>query len=74
MEACDKITEEELHAWLDGELAAHREASVVAYLEAYPPVACRLAAYRADGEAIHRIFGRRPAFPAAPTSAAASPA
>src|SRR5436853_25092 len=74
MEATDKINEEELHAWLDGELAAPREATVAAYLVAHPEVARRLAAYRADGEAIRRIFGQQLDPPAARTAPWALPA
>jgi len=49
-------TEEELHAHLDGELPAPRCAAVAAYLREHPDEARRLQAYRADGEAIARIF------------------
>jgi anti-sigma factor RsiW len=50
------ITEEELHAWLDGELPAEREAAVERHLAANPEERQRFDAYRADGEAIARIF------------------
>jgi anti-sigma factor RsiW len=50
------ITEEELNAYLDGELPDARRAAVEAYLCEHPDDARRLEAYRADGEAIARIF------------------
>jgi anti-sigma factor RsiW len=53
-------TEEELHAYLDGELTADRRAEVTAYLRDHPAEARRLEAYRADGEAIGRLFLRTP--------------
>jgi anti-sigma factor RsiW len=52
------ITEEELHAYLDGELPDARRAAVEAYLREHPDDARRLEAYRADGKAIGRIFSR----------------
>ena len=51
-------TEEELHAYLDGELADDRLAIVAAYLRDHPADAKRLEAYRADGDAIARLFSR----------------
>src|SRR5262249_60730273 len=50
------ITEQELHAYLDGELPDARRAAVEAYLREHPEDARRLEAYRRDGEAIARIF------------------
>src|SRR5215475_523366 len=52
------ITEQELHAYLDGELPDARRAAVEAYLREHPEDARRLEAYRADGKAIARIFAR----------------
>ena len=52
------ISEEELHAHLDGELPQMRRAAVEAYLRRHPDDARRLAAYRDDGAAIARIFFR----------------
>jgi len=49
-------SDEDLHAYLDGELPEGRRAQVEAYLHTDPAAAERLAAYRADGEAIARIF------------------
>ena len=78
-----RIMEEELHAYLDGELPDARRAAVEAYLREHPDDARRLEAYRADGKAIGRIFsragaalpGRRPSpgkFMAVPPVAAGS--
>jgi anti-sigma factor RsiW len=53
-----RFTEEELHAYLDGELPAARRPAVAAYLTAHPEIARRLEAYRDDGAAIARIFSR----------------
>jgi len=50
------ITEQELHAYLDGELPDARRAAVEAYLREHPEDARRLEAYCRDGEAIARIF------------------
>jgi len=52
-----RIPEKDLHAYLDGELPPERAAAVEAYLRKHEDEARRLAAYRADGEAIRRIFG-----------------
>jgi anti-sigma factor RsiW len=56
MTSITPIKEEELHAYLDGELPDARRAAVEAYLREHPDDARRLEAYRADGEAIARIF------------------
>jgi len=50
------LTEEDFHAYLDGELAEHRRSFVEAHLSEHPDDAQRLAAYGADGAAIARIF------------------
>jgi anti-sigma factor RsiW len=50
------VIEEELHAYLDGELPDARRSAVEAYLREHPDAARRLESYRADGEAIARIF------------------
>ena len=51
-------TEQDLHAWLDGELPPERIAAVKDYLGHNPAEAQRLDAYRSDGEAIGKLFGR----------------
>lgn len=56
MTAISSITEEELHAYLDGELPDAQRASVEAYLREHPDDARLLEAYRLDGESIARIF------------------
>jgi anti-sigma factor RsiW len=58
-----RVSEKDLHAYLDGELSPERAATIEAHLRENEEDARRLAAYRADGEAIRRIFsftvGRR---------------
>ncbi len=58
MSATARPTEEELHAYFDGELAEDRRPAVGAYLRDHPADARRLETYRADGEAIARLFSR----------------
>jgi anti-sigma factor RsiW len=65
------VTEEELHAYLDGELGDTRRAVVEAYLREHPDDARRLEAYRADGAAVGRIFSHVPAAMPAKRSAGA---
>jgi len=66
-------TEEDLHAYLDGELGEDRHAMVEAHLAQHPEDARRLQAYRADGEAIARIFSRADHLPDAAFSPFDSP-
>jgi anti-sigma factor RsiW len=56
MDPTISVTEEELHAWLDGELPPERMDAVEAHLAAHPEDAARLEAYRADGDALARVF------------------
>src|SRR5689334_18524542 len=58
MDSTDFVKEEELHAYLDDELSAEREALVESYLHRRPDELRRLNAYRADGAAMARIFSR----------------
>jgi anti-sigma factor RsiW len=51
-------TEQDLHAYLDGELPPERIAAVEEYLGHNPVEAQRLEAYRSDGEAIAKLFIR----------------
>jgi anti-sigma factor RsiW len=51
-------TEQDLHAYLDGELPPARYATVEEYLGHNPVEAQRLKAYRSDGEAIAKLFIR----------------
>ncbi len=48
----ETIHDDELHAWLDGQLSAARRAEVEAWLCAHPRDAARVEAWRRDGEAL----------------------
>ena len=50
------IVEEELHAWIDGELPPEREPGVLRYLESQPDVAKRVNAWREQREALRAVF------------------
>jgi anti-sigma factor RsiW len=52
-----RVTEEELHAYVDGELAADRRGTVEAWLASHPEDAARVAQWRAQAEAIRARFG-----------------
>src|SRR5262249_61308704 len=51
------VTEEELHAYVDGEIAADRRGAVEAWLASHPEDAARVAQWRAQAEAIRARFG-----------------
>lgn len=51
------VTEDELHALVDGELPADRVGDVEAWLAAHPDDAARVAAWRAQVEAIRARYG-----------------
>ena len=51
------ITEDELHAFLDGELPPDRVADVEAWLASHPEDAARVAAWRSQAELIQRRYG-----------------
>jgi anti-sigma factor RsiW len=51
------VTEEELHAYVDGELAADRGAAVEAWLATHPEDAARVATWRAQADAIRAKYG-----------------
>jgi anti-sigma factor RsiW len=51
------IAEEELHAYVDGQLEAARLPAVLQYLQAHPEVARRAEAYREQREALRALFG-----------------
>jgi anti-sigma factor RsiW len=51
------VTEDELHAYVDGELPADRMDAVAAWLAAYPDQAATVAAWRAQAEAIRARYG-----------------
>jgi anti-sigma factor RsiW len=51
------VTEEELHAYVDGELAADRRAAVEQWLATHADDAARVAAWHAQAEAIRARYG-----------------
>lgn len=51
------VTEDELHAYVDGELPADRLEAVTAWLASYPEAASQVAAWRAQAEAIRARYG-----------------
>jgi anti-sigma factor RsiW len=52
------VTEEELHAYVDGELAVDRRRAVEAWLASHPEDAACVAQWRAQADAIRARFGR----------------
>ena len=52
------VTEDELHAYVDGELPAERSGDVEAWLAAHPEDAARVQAWRAMAEALHARYGQ----------------
>jgi anti-sigma factor RsiW len=61
------VTEEELHAYLDGQLDTWRQAEVRALLEAQPAVAARLAAWRRDAEGLRAALAGIETWPPNPS-------
>ena len=51
------VTEEELHAYVDGELPADRQDAVTAWLSAHPEQAALVVVWRAQAEAIRARYG-----------------
>jgi anti-sigma factor RsiW len=51
------VTEDELHAYVDGELPADRKEAVAAWLAAYPEHATLVAAWRAQADSIRARYG-----------------
>lgn len=51
------VTEDELHAYVDGELAADRQDAVEAWLASHPEDAAQVAAWRAQADAIRTRYG-----------------
>ncbi|HEY7663180.1 MAG TPA: anti-sigma factor [Xanthobacteraceae bacterium] len=51
------VTEDELHAYVDGEIAADRRGAVEAWLAAHPEDAARVAQWQAQAEAIRQRYG-----------------
>lgn len=60
------ITEEELHASVDGLLGAERQQAVACYLQHHPEVAQRVSAYHAQRERLQAVFAPRAAEPVPP--------
>lgn len=53
-----EVSEDELHAYLDGELSESDRARVERYLAAYPAEAERLAAYRRNEDTLRSALQR----------------
>src|SRR5260370_22158551 len=51
------VTEDELHVYVDGELPADRREAVETWLSSHPDDAARIAAWRAQAEAIRARYG-----------------
>ena len=51
------VTEDELHAYVDGELPADRREALEAWLSSHPEDAARVAAWRAQADAIRARYG-----------------
>jgi anti-sigma factor RsiW len=51
------VTEDELHVYVDGELAADRREAVERWLATHPDDAARVAAWRAQAEAVRAHYG-----------------
>src|SRR5262249_53551435 len=51
------VTEDELHAYVDGEIAADRRGAVEAWLASHPEDAARVAHWRAQADAIRAHYG-----------------
>ncbi|HKG01443.1 MAG TPA: anti-sigma factor, partial [Xanthobacteraceae bacterium] len=51
------VSDDELHAYVDGELKADRRKTVEAWLAAHPADAARVAAWRAQAELIRVRYG-----------------
>ncbi len=51
------VTEEELHAYVDGELPADRHEAVAAWLSAHPDQAALVGAWRTQADSIRARYG-----------------
>ena len=60
------IPEEDLHAWIDGQLAPERQAAVLRYLQEQPDVARRVDAWHDQREALRAAFAAVAAEPVPP--------
>jgi len=50
------ISEDELHAYVDGDIAPGRRLDIALYLARHPAEAARMEVFRAQREAIHALF------------------
>ena len=57
------VTEEDIHAYVDGILDRHHRSRVEAYLAAHPEEAARVEAYRAQNIGLHVLFDTTPLAP-----------
>lgn len=57
------VAEDDLQAYVDGQLDGRRRAAIESYLAANPQEAQRLAAYRAQNIGLHALFDPRPGSP-----------
>ena len=60
------IGEEDLHAWIDGQLDADRQPVVWRHLQEHPDVARRVAAWREQRDALRAVFAPVAAEPVPP--------
>jgi anti-sigma factor RsiW len=52
----EPISEDELHAYVDGDIALSRRLDIALYLARHPAEAARMEVYRAQREAFHALF------------------
>ncbi|MBN8967599.1 MAG: anti-sigma factor, partial [Rhizobiales bacterium] len=52
------VTEDELHAYVDGELPAERRAAVEAWLAAHPEAAAQVSSWRTQSDILHAKYDR----------------
>ena len=52
------VSEDDLHAYVDGTLDGARRLAVSLYLAAHPAEAARVEAFRAQKEAVNALFGK----------------
>lgn len=57
----DTITEDDLHAYADGQLTPERQAAVAAWLAEHPAEAAEVAAWTAQNAALRAAYGAEPA-------------
>ncbi len=67
----EQVTEEQLSAWVDGELDAASQQQVAAWLQQHPEDAARVKRWEADRDALRELFARQPDAPVPPRLSAA---